>query len=252
MTNRECQRCGGNIRVMQNIAEAPELRCSSCGHEPPPPKPPSNAAALAAVAARIEPRRIKVAELYQQGVPPLTIAEQLGMTSSLVYADLKRAGLSPGKRRISSDTVRDIVAMRRAGQTNASIERTLGVSDLTVRRHTTMAGLLTPTAKLIAAKHDAFRLYRVLRPLGWSYQRIADRAGVGRATLHRWIRDAGLQQGDARTSRHRPPQATTRPRVAQSTTGPLCALDGLPGAHTPLPVDARRAHGSFGETGHHG
>ena len=207
-----CPRCGGNVRLVPNIAEAPELRCQSCGHSPPPPTPPSNAAALAVIAARCEPRRVKVAELYRQGVPPLTIAEQLGMTSSLVYSDLKRAGLSPGKRRVSPETVKRIVAMREAGMAHAQIERTLGVSDLTVRRHTTRAGLPTPTTKMIAAKHEAFRLYRALRPLGWSYQRIADRAGVGRATQHRWVHDAGLQQGDARTTRHRPPQAATGPQ----------------------------------------
>ena len=208
-----CPRCGGNIRVMQNIAEAPELRCQSCGHAPPPPTPPSNAAALAVIAARVAPRRIKVARLFQQGVWPLAIAAQLGLSSAVVYADLAHAGLSPGKRRVSPNTVKRIVAMRQAGMPIVEIERVLHVSDLTVRRHTERAGLPTLTTKMIAAKREAFRLYHTLRPLGWSYQRIADRAGVSRAALHRWVHEAGIQQGDARTTRHRPPQATTWPKA---------------------------------------
>ena len=190
----------------------PELRCSSCGHEPPPPpppKPPSNAAAMAAVQARLAPRRAKVAEMYQQGILPLVIAEQLGLSSMVVYADLAIAGLAPGKRRILPDTVQRIITMRQAGMTITQIERALGVCHLTVQRHTERAGLPTLSTQMTAARRDAFRLYHALRPLGWSYQRIADRAGVSRATLHRWVHDAGLQQGDARQTRHRAPQATT-------------------------------------------
>ena len=204
-----CPRCGGNIRLMPNIAEAPELRCLSCGHEPPPPTPPPNAAALAAIAARCEARRVKVAELYQQGVRPLAIAEQLGMASSLVYSDLARRGLSPGMQRIPTKTRKRIIAMRLAGMGHTQIERTLGLSAPTVRRYTQRAGIPSEATKMVSAKREAFRLYHALRPLGWSYDRIAARAGVSRATLHRWVHDAGLQQGDARQTRHRPPQATT-------------------------------------------
>ena len=209
MPSSRCRRCGGSIRLMQNIAEAPELRCLSCGHAPPPPTPPQNAAAMAAIAARCEPRRVKVAELYQQGVRPLAIAEQLTMTSSLVYSDLAHLDLSPGKQRIAAETVQRMVAMRLAGSSQTEIGHTLGVSPLTVRRHTRRAGIPSEATKMVSAKREAFRLYRALRPLGWSYQRIADRAGVSRATLHRWVHDAGLHQGDARQTRHRPPQTAT-------------------------------------------
>ena len=149
--------------------------------------------------------------MYQDGILPLAIAEQLGLSSVVVYADLKRAGLSPGKRRILPDTVKRIVAMRQDGMTITQIERALGVCHLTVQRHTERAGIPTPSAKMVANKREAFRLYHALRPLGWSYQRIADRAGVSRATLHRWIHDAGLQQGDARKTRHRLSNAPKHP-----------------------------------------
>ena len=202
---QQCQRCGGRIRSVQVIGERePELRCHSCGHSPPPTPPTryTNAAAKAAIAARLAPRRAKVVEMYQQGILPLAIAKQLGWSPAVVYADLAHAGLSPGKRRILPATVERIVTMRQAGMTITQIERALGVCHLTVQRHTERAGLPTRSTQLTAAKHEAFRLYRVLRPLGWSYQRIADRAGVSRGTLHRWIHHAGLQQGDARATRH--------------------------------------------------
>ena len=210
MPRNKCPRYGGSIRQVQNIAADPELRCLSCGRTPPPPtppKPPSNAAAIAAVQARIEPRRIKVVKMYQDGILPLDICEQLGLSSAVVYADLAHAGLSPGKRRILPDTVQRIITMRQAGMSHAQIERALGVCHLTIERHTQRAGIPTPSAKMAASKRDAFRLYHALRPVGWSYARIAERAGVSRAALHRWVHEAGIQQGDARTTRHRPSNA---------------------------------------------
>ena len=49
--------------------------------------------------------------------------------------------------------------------------------------------------------------------VGWSYQRIADRAGVSRAALHRWVHDAGSATGrraynapQAATGRHMAPK----------------------------------------------
>ena len=222
MPSRKCERCGGNIRPYQTPgAREVELRCSMCGHEAPPPpkppptpppKPPSNAAAQdAAIQARIDPRRIKVVAMYQDGVQPLSIAEQWGLSSAVVYADIAHAGLSPGKRRILPDAVQRIVAMRQAGMSNIEIQRATGASHLTVMRHTQRAGLPTLSTQMTAAKREAFRLYHTLRPLGWSYQRIADRVGVSRATLHRWAHDAGLHQGDARTTRHRPSNAPKHP-----------------------------------------
>ena len=211
MPSRDCPRCGGNVRLVPIIAAEPELQCAQCGRVPPPRKPASNAASIARVAARIAPRRARVAKLYKQGVPPLTIAEQLGITQAVMYADLKHAGLSPGKRRISPATVKRIITMRHDGMTVTEIERALGVCHLTVQRHTTRAGIPTLTTQMAANKREAFRLYRALRPLGWSYKRIANRVGVSSATMHRWIHAAGLHQGDARTSRHRPPNAPKHP-----------------------------------------
>ena len=218
MPHSECQRCGGNIRPVTAPGErVPELRCHQCGHEykppPPPPPPPTNytnAAAQAAIADRVEPRRVKVAALYQQGVIPLAIAQQLGVPRSTIYADLKRLGMAPGKRRISPAQVKRIVTMRQAGMTNAEIQRATGSSHLTVMRHTARAGLPTRSTQMTDAKRTVFRLYRTLRPLGWSYRRIGDRAGVSRATVHRWITDAGLRRGDARASNGRRPKAAER------------------------------------------
>ena len=204
MPSRECLRCGGSIRPYYPPGERqPQLHCQSCGHEPPPsppppppPPPPRNAAMLAAIAARVTPRREEVAQLYRQGVWPLDISRRLDMPPSIVYDDLRLMGLSPGKRRISTETKQKIIAMRKAGITPAQINRELGVCIRTIHRHGERAGIPSRREQEQALKRDGLRLLRVLRPLGWSYQRIGDRLGVRKSTAHRWAVEAGLQQGD--------------------------------------------------------
>ena len=228
MQSRQCERCGGRMRLMPQILDDPDCRCMACGHEskppdpqPPPPRkprrehyepkskpparrrtpPPPQApptfqdVGRAAVQARIAPRREQVAQLYGAGTWPLAIADQLDVAPEVVYADLTVLGLSPGKRRIDERTKRQIISMRKAGRTAAEITRELGVSAMTIRRHAGQAGIVSRRQGEQTRRRVGIELLRRYRP-EWSYTHIAQVAGVNRATVYAWAAEEGVQQGD--------------------------------------------------------
>ena len=134
-------------------------------------------------------------ELFQQGVWPLAIADQLVVAPEVIYADLLLLGLSPGKRRIDERTKQQIIAMRRAGKAAAEITRELGVSSMTIRRHAGQAGIVSRRKGEQTRRRVGIQLLRRYRP-EWSYAHIAQVVGVHRGTVHQWATEEGLQQGD--------------------------------------------------------
>ena len=234
MTNGECERCGGRMRLVPQILDEPDCRCITCGHEakppgpqPPPPRKPRREhyepksprrrtppappepptfqdVGRAAVQARIAPRREKVAALFKAGTWPLDIAHQLNVAPEVVYSDLTALQLSPGKRRINTQTKQQIIAMRKAHVPAAEIVRELGVSNTTIRRHAGQAGILSSRQREQSRRQVGIRLLRRYRPK-WSYAHIAQVVGVHRGTVRNWAIEEGLQQGDPQptTARHR-------------------------------------------------
>ena len=136
-----------------------------------------------------------MAALFQAGTWPVDIANQLHVAPEVIYTDLHALGLSPGKRRINTQTKQQIIAMRKGGKTAAEITRALGVSAKTIREHAGQAGIVSRRQGEQTRRQAGIQLLRRYRP-GWSYAHIAKAVGVHRGTVHQWATEEGLQQGD--------------------------------------------------------
>ena len=104
------------------------------------------------------------------------------------------------------------------------IERALGLSPPYDSQRATHKGQAYPPRQPRWSVPSVMRSGSTMRLLAvgpWSYDRIAARAGVSRATLHRWVHGCGSGNRATRvklaTDHRRPPQPATAPPMLQST-----------------------------------
>ena len=198
MLGKECPRCGGSIRPYYPPSEPqPELRCVSCGHEPPLHHIRH---ALAARQQQLAPRREAVRTLKQQGLSGLAIARRLEITPAKVQNDLQTLGMSVGHQKISDGTIKQIKVMALDGVPVRQIAIGLGVHPMTVRRH--LANIDQPTGQAVK-RNKALRLLAVGRP-AMTYAAIAALAGMSGAQVWRLADKHGLHAGGPTASHSAP------------------------------------------------
>lgn len=181
---RECPECGSRCSVGCRV-------CPNCDHEfwGKREDPPEDARKYL-VEIR-QSKRERAIELIRGGMTAPTVAMDLGVGATTVYAWARAAGLKLVDPKRKDDATRDLaLQLTREGMSWRAVGKKLGLCPTTVSGWSRRAGIRAVYPK---RKDDERGIAIELIHEGMSAQAIARKLGVHRETVRRWGRATGIQ-----------------------------------------------------------